>query len=71
MPLLLLVRHARAGVRGTGPHDLERPLDARGLQQAAALPALLLPILRAQPERARPGDGPGQPPVILSSPARR
>lgn len=38
MRTLLLVRHARAGVRGTWPgSDLERPLDERGERQAAAL----------------------------------
>ena len=45
MPVLLLVRHATAGDRGIGPGDLERPLDARGLAQAAALPAVLSPYL--------------------------
>ena len=45
MPILLLVRHASAGERGIGPGDLERPLDARGFAQAAALPALLSPYL--------------------------
>ena len=45
MPRLLLVRHARAGRRGLGPEDLERPLDERGEAQAAALPALLAPHL--------------------------
>ena len=63
MPLLLLVRHAHAGRRGAGPTDLERPLDERGLRQAAALPALLLPLLRDG------ADGAG--PWIASSPARR
>jgi 8-oxo-(d)GTP phosphatase len=42
---LLLVRHARAGRRGLGPEDLERPLDVRGEAQAEALPALLAPHL--------------------------
>ena len=45
MPVLLLVRHASAGDRGIGPGDLERPLDARGVAQAAALPDLLSPYL--------------------------
>jgi phosphohistidine phosphatase SixA len=45
MPVLLLVRHASAGDRGIGPSDLERPLDARGVAQAGALPALLRPHL--------------------------
>ena len=45
MPVLLLVRHASAGDRGIGPGDLERLLDARGVAQAAALPALLSPYL--------------------------
>jgi phosphohistidine phosphatase SixA len=44
---LLLVRHARAGDRGHGPSDLERPLDERGVAQAAALPQLLGPLLDA------------------------
>jgi 8-oxo-(d)GTP phosphatase len=44
---LLLVRHARAGARGHGPSDLERPLDERGVAQAAALPGLLGPLLDA------------------------
>ncbi len=45
MPVLLLVRHASAGDRGIGIGDLERPLDARGIAQAAALPAVLSPYL--------------------------
>lgn len=37
-----LVRHGRAGVRGTWPgSDLERPLDEHGEAQAAALAGLL------------------------------
>jgi broad specificity phosphatase PhoE len=58
MPRLLLVRHARAGARGDGPDDLARALDERGRAQAAALPALLVPLLG--PEAA-----------VHSSPARR
>jgi broad specificity phosphatase PhoE len=58
MPRLLLVRHARAGERGHGTDDLARPLDAAGRAQAAALPALLAPLL-----------GPGT--EVRSSPARR
>jgi phosphohistidine phosphatase SixA len=42
---VLLLRHARAGQRGSGSSDLQRPLDARGLQQAAALVDLLSPLL--------------------------
>lgn len=64
MPPLLLVRHARAGARGSGPSDLERPLDERGRRQAASLPALLLPVLAAA------GDGAARP-LVASSPARR
>lgn len=45
MARLLLVRHARAGRRGVGPEDLARPLDERGEDQAAALPALLAPYV--------------------------
>ena len=45
MPFLLLIRHGSAGDRGIGPGDLKRPLDARGVAQAAALPALLSPYL--------------------------
>ena len=64
MPPLLLVRHARAGARGVGPSDLDRPLDERGRRQAATLPALLLPVLGDAVDRdARP--------LIASSPARR
>jgi phosphohistidine phosphatase SixA len=59
---LLLVRHARAGERGRGPSDLERALDERGAAQAAALPALLGPLLDA-------ADAGG--PEIRTSPARR
>lgn len=69
MPMLLLVRHASAGTRGAGPSDRERPLDERGLAQAAALPALLLPLLDPPP-----GPSSGQPPEpvdVRSSPARR
>ena len=58
MPRLLLVRHASAGARGHGPDDLERPLDERGRAQAAALPALLTPLLSPGAE-------------VRSSPARR
>lgn len=32
-----LVRHASAGARGSGPADLERPLDDEGLEQARRL----------------------------------
>jgi phosphohistidine phosphatase SixA len=63
---LLLVRHARAGLRGTGPEDLDRALDEDGRAQAAALPDLLRPHL--------PGaDLPGEREVVdvRSSPARR
>lgn len=62
MPRLLLIRHARAGARGLGPDDLERPLDERGLAQAAALPALLAPHLSGAPGVAT---------EVRSSPARR
>jgi len=66
VPMLLLVRHASAGARGSGPEDLARPLDARGLAQAAALPALLAPLLTS------PTAPPSAPPIeIRSSPARR
>jgi phosphohistidine phosphatase SixA len=63
---LLLVRHARAGARGHGASDLERPLDARGLEQAAALPALLGPLLGPLLDAADDGA-----PEIRTSPARR
>lgn len=59
---LLLVRHARAGERGYGPSDLQRPLDVRGVAQAAALPQLLGPLLDAAA---------GTPVDIRSSPALR
>lgn len=61
MARLLLVRHARAGERGHGPEDLERPLDVRGEAQAAALPELLRPVLAGS-------DGEVE---VRSSPARR
>ena len=65
MPTLLLVRHAHAGKRGTGPQDLLRPLDERGIAQAARLPALLVPLLA-------PGTAPhADVPVVASSPAHR
>ena len=48
MKRLLLVRHARAGQRGLGPGDLDRPLDARGEAQAQALPGLLGPLLEVE-----------------------
>lgn len=72
MPTLLLVRHARAGARGHGPADLDRPLDDAGTQQAAALPGLLLPLLTAAPADGH-GDGMAAsgPPDVASSPARR
>lgn len=68
MPVLLLVRHATAGDRGIGPGDLERPLDARGLAQAAALPAVLTPYLEMDA-----AEGSTSPRVVdvRSSPARR
>lgn len=34
---IFLVRHARAGVRGMGPHDALRPLDDTGRSQALEL----------------------------------
>ena len=73
MPALLLIRHAHAGPRSTGPSDRDRPLDTRGLAQAAALPALLLPLLDPAPGMTPPPT-PGSPsgPVdVRSSPARR
>ncbi len=78
MPELLLVRHARAGARGSGPADLDRPLDERGRAQAAALPALLRPEL-LRPELLRPELQAGMPAgaggaggvEVRSSPARR
>jgi 8-oxo-dGTP diphosphatase len=40
--MILLVRHGRAGRRGSaGPDDSLRPLDERGRRQAAALAAAL------------------------------
>jgi len=78
MPPLLLVRHARAGTRGTGPSDLARPLDERGRSQAAALPDLLLPLLghgrgAGDPPGAAPSteEDDASRPVVASSPARR
>jgi phosphohistidine phosphatase SixA len=59
---LLLVRHAKAGARGSGASDLERPLDERGRAQADALAELLAPLVALH-------DGP--PPEVRSSPARR
>ncbi len=63
MSRLLLVRHAHAGDRSRSDDDLLRPLSDRGRTQAAALPALLLPHLMAEPT-----DGPV---VVASSPAVR
>ena len=72
MPVLLLVRHASAGDRGIGPGDLERPLDARGLAQAAALPAVLSLHLGAGRGTDAGATSRSAPPVdIRSSPARR
>ena len=72
MPVLLLVRHASAGDRGIGPGDLERPLDARGLAQAAALPAVLIPYLDVCSGPDAGATSRSAPPVdIRSSPARR
>ena len=45
MPILLLVRHADAGPRGTGASDVHRTLSARGRRQALALVDLLVPLL--------------------------
>lgn len=70
MPMLLLVRHASAGERGSGPNDLERPLDVRGRSQSEALPAILVP--HVAPERTREGVAARSTPVdVRSSPARR
>jgi len=55
---LLLLRHASAGPRGSGPTDLDRPLDARGDAQAVALADVLAPLLGGDPE-------------VRTSPARR
>ena len=71
---LLLVRHASAGRRGSGRDDLERPLDARGVAQAAQLADRLLPILagtasgKASEKDSEKDSGAV---VILSSPALR
>jgi len=71
VPDLLLVRHAQAGPRGTGPSDLERPLDARGIAQAAALPALLGPLLTPSSDDRADGRTAGRGVDIRTSPARR
>jgi phosphohistidine phosphatase SixA len=62
VPVLLLVRHASAGARGSGPEDLARPLDARGRVQARALPQLLAPHLGSEDDAVVD---------VRSSPARR
>ncbi len=61
MARLLLVRHARAGERGYGAADLDRPLDARGEVQARALVDLLRPMLTTVDDDVD----------VRSSPARR
>ena len=71
MPVLLLVRHARAGTRGHGIGDLERPLDERGLAQAAALPTLVLPLLTLTETGGTLARSEDSTPHIASSPARR
>lgn len=76
MPVLLLIRHASAGDRGIGPRDLERPLDARGQAQAAALPGVLArhlaPHLSADIGVDLGAAGSAKPHVdVRSSPARR
>jgi broad specificity phosphatase PhoE len=68
---LLLVRHARAGLRGTGPEDLDRPLDERGRAQAEALPELLRPFLAGPGTGITDGSATGPSADLLSSPARR
>jgi len=75
---LLLVRHASAGRRGSGRDDLERPLDARGVAQAAQLADRLLPILAGTASGTASGKASGKASetdngavVILSSPALR
>ena len=45
MPVLLLVRHADAGARGSGAADALRPLSERGQRQALALVDLLVPLV--------------------------
>ena len=72
MPILLLIRHASAGDRGIGLGDLERPLDARGLRQAAALPAILSPHLDVDRRTDASATSTSALPVdVRSSPARR
>jgi 8-oxo-(d)GTP phosphatase len=68
MTTLLIVRHASAGARGHGASDLDRPLDERGLEQAAGLVDTLLPLLTQSPQDAERLD---VAPDIRSSPARR
>jgi len=45
VPVLLLVRHADAGARGSDAADALRPLTERGQRQARALVDLLVPLL--------------------------
>lgn len=48
MATYALVRHARAGIRGTWPDDdLERPLDERGRAEARGLVRALAPLATA------------------------
>lgn len=52
MTTILLVRHARAGRRDRWVGDDRlRPLSKKGRAQAAALPALLLPLIEEAPTR--------------------
>jgi len=67
MAELLLLRHASAGPRGSGPADLERPLDLRGTAQAVALVTMLAPLLGGLEGLG----GLGADPDLRSSPARR
>jgi len=71
MGRLMLVRHARAGLRGTGPEDLDRPLDDRGRAQAAALPGLLGPLLHDPASGPDPVTDLKHAVELRSSPARR
>jgi len=68
MTVLLIVRHASAGARGHGAGDLDRPLDQRGVGQAAGLVETLLPLLAPSPQGAELLDAT---PDLRSSPARR
>ena len=68
---VLLVRHARAGERGSIPDDRRRPLDDHGRRQARALPAHLDACLVTRDRPALSATAAGDGLVLVASPLVR